>query len=555
MSGRRALSWLAVIAFHALIPDSYARTRSVEVPIESQRFGDLPTFSELEAAHAIIGEVHIFAQNVFDLEDPKENAVPYRLANALHILTRTATVRKMLLFHSGEPLSVRIIEETDRLLRQTAFLQDVSIRPSAWREGVVDILVLTRDTWSLEPSFNFSRQGGSNATSISLLEHNFLGTGITLGLRGSEDKNRKGTEYFISDDHALDGWTRVKLLAGNFDDGRTRQASIERPFYSLDTRWEAGASVADDQRIETVYQSGNIASQYKHESRAVELRGGLSQGLVDGWAKRYSVGLKYRDDAYRKDPALPSAGIVPADNNLVAPFARAQYVQDDFARLINRDQIDRIEYFPLGLNATVEVGRSLVALGATRDLWNYALSVDDGFSFDGNYHVLLSARTSGNYSRTGGENQHYSISARYYRPQRGHGLFFASLAADTADNGTTEDQYTLGGDNGLRGYPGSYQTGVHRVLFSMEQRAYTDWYPFRLFRVGGAMFFDHGRAWEGSNQNLSNHGWLSDIGAGLRIMSARSAVGNVLHIDFAIPLNRDTNTPSHQFLVKSHTTF
>jgi hemolysin activation/secretion protein len=89
----------------------------------------------------------------------------------------------------------------------------------------------------------------------------------------------------------------------------------------------------------------------------------------------------------------------------------------------------------------------------------------------------------------------------------------------------------------------------------LEERVYTDWYPFRLFRVGGAVFFDVGRAWGGENQNTVNPGWLSDVGFGLRILSARAAFGNVWHADVAFPLNADPSIQSVQFLFTTKHSF
>jgi outer membrane translocation and assembly module TamA len=67
--------------------------------------------------------------------------------------------------------------------------------------------------------------------------------------------------------------------------------------------------------------------------------------------------------------------------------------------------------------------------------------------------------------------------------------------------------------------------------------------------VGGAVFYDWGRAWDGPGESPSSARWLSNIGFGLRILSTRSAFGNVLHVDFAFPLNHDPNIKSFQFLV------
>ena len=113
----------------------------------------------------------------------------------------------------------------------------------------------------------------------------------------------------------------------------------------------------------------------------------------------------------------------------------------------------------------------------------------------------------------------------------------------------------LGGDNGLRGFPLRYQSGTRRALFTVEERFYTDIYLWQLFRIGGAAFFDAGRAWGGSGTNVQDPGWLSNAGFGLRIVSARAAFSNVLHIDLAFPIGAPADIQKVQFLVKTKTSF
>ena len=50
--------------------------------------------------------------------------------------------------------------------------------------------------------------------------------------------------------------------------------------------------------------------------------------------------------------------------------------------------------------------------------------------------------------------------------------------------------FTIGGDNGLRGYPLRYQSGTARALFTVEERFYSNWQPLKLFDVGAAAFVD-----------------------------------------------------------------
>jgi hemolysin activation/secretion protein len=117
------------------------------------------------------------------------------------------------------------------------------------------------------------------------------------------------------------------------------------------------------------------------------------------------------------------------------------------------------------------------------------------------------------------------------------------------------DELLLGGENGLRGYPLRYQSGTRRALFTVEERFYTDLYIWRLFRIGGAGFYDLGRAWGGDNVNAANPGWLGNVGAGLRIVSARAAFSTVVHLDIAVPLNATADMDKVQFLVTTKGSF
>src|SRR5882672_1716746 len=64
---------------------------------ELPALGGLPSLAELEAAGAVIGEIRIDPQNIFDLSDPRENNFIYRIANAIHVVSRPEVVRETLL--------------------------------------------------------------------------------------------------------------------------------------------------------------------------------------------------------------------------------------------------------------------------------------------------------------------------------------------------------------------------------------------------------------------------------------------------------------------------
>ena len=440
------------------------------------------------------------------------------------------------------------------MLRAKHYLYDVSIKPIAYRDGVVDIEVKTRDTWSLDIGVSASRTGGENKASVSVKEENILGTGILLGLSYSSDVDRSGTTFELADTNLLGTHGALAVSYAKYDDGSNQSLALQRPFYALDARWAAGLSASESDVLDSVYNAGNSVAEYRHRHRAAEVFGGWSAGLIAGWTRRYSIGLAHNDDHYTLEPGKAAPERLPDDLTLTGPFVRVEVVEDAFRTDVNLNLIGRVEDFAMGVRSQLQLGRALTELGSTRDTWIYGASLSSGFDITKDSFLLASASTSGRHAEHG-ENQFLGAAARYYHRVGRHLVYYAALSADAAHNPDVVDPLQIGGDSGLRGYPLRYQSGERRVLFTLEARAYTDWYPFRLFRVGGAVFYDTGRAWKGENQNTVNAGWLRDVGFGLRLLSARTSKGNVLHADVAFPLDPDPTIDKVQFLVKTRVAF
>lgn len=515
----------------------------------------LPGWAELEAAGARIGNIVIVSGDIFDTTDPKEDKLLFRWANQLHIQTRPGVIERQLLFKTGDPVSVRVIEETERLLRGNRYLYEVHFRPLAVRDGVVDIEVKTRDTWTLDVGASAGRRGGTNTSGAHLREYNVLGTGTSLSLSRSNSVDRSGSEFGFANDRVFGTPVAISYNYALNTDGRRNEFRVQLPFRSLDTRWAAGLSVTNDSRIDPVYSAGQLVSQYRRRQNQREVFGGWSAGLRDGWVQRYSGGLRVDDDGYTPEPGLIAPAALPADDKRVAPFVRYELIEDRFEKEQNRNLVGRPEFFALGLAAKLEVGRATTALGSTRNAWLYSASVSRGFEPADGDRLIAAASFSGQHSDGQPLQQRMGVQAQYYLPQSPRWLFFASGALDRLKNPDPAETLQLGGDNGLRGYPLRYQNGTRRALFTVEERFYTDIYLWQLFRMGGAAFFDMGRAWGGVNTNLDNPGWLRNAGFGLRIVSARSAFSNVLHIDLAFPLGAPADIKGVQFLVKTKTSF
>ncbi|MFZ2652690.1 MAG: hypothetical protein WA210_21535 [Burkholderiaceae bacterium] len=515
----------------------------------------LPSLAQLEAAGATIGEITVRVRNIFDTDDPNEDKLAFRWANALHIQTRVGVIERALLFQRGEPLSVRLIDETERVLRMARYLYDVQIRAVAYRDGIVDLEVQTRDTWTLDPGLSAGRTGGANTSGISLKEFNLLGSGIALSYGRSNSVDRSSNEFQISNSRAFGGWTSLSYSRAHNSDGQREAATVAHPFYALDTPWAAGVTVSKDNRIDSIYNAGKIASQYRHRQDQAEVFGGWSRGRIDGWVRRYSIGLTHSDDRFALEPGHTPPARLPPDEKLVAPFLRYEVIEDRFEKLQNRNQIGRPEFFALGWASTFQLGQATTALGSSSDAWLYSGSLSRGFEPAAQHIMLASLSMAGQYSGGGARRQRVAGQAQYFLPQSPDWLFYAAATGDMLTRPDPADSLLLGGDNGLRGYPLRYQSGTRRALLTLEERAYTDVYVWRLFRLGGAAYVDAGRAWGGDNMNTVNPGWLSNVGIGLRIFSDRAAFSHVLHIDLAFPLEIDANEKKLQFLIKTRTSF
>ena len=203
--------------------------------IEEPRPAGLPGDAELEAAGAVIGKIEIDIRNVFDENDPRENRGLYRLADRLHIRTKPATIRAQLLFKSGDRYSAQKLAETERNLRMLVFIYDAHIVPIRFAEGKVDIRVITRDVWTLDPNISFGRSGGANSTNANLQDENFLGWGKQLEVGRISDVDRTSRLAEYSDPNVLGSrWTGT-LAYVDSNDGNERIAQLSQPFYSLDT--------------------------------------------------------------------------------------------------------------------------------------------------------------------------------------------------------------------------------------------------------------------------------------------------------------------------------
>lgn len=516
----------------------------------------LPSAEFLESHHAIIGEIRVDNNNIFDLENPEENKTLYKLANRWHVQTRPVVIARQLLFQSGDPYDVRLLQESERILRTNRYLESAEIVPTDYHDGIVDIEVHTRDVWTLDPHLSISRSGGKNKGHIGLTESNLLGTGTEVELMWKSNVDRDSTMLQVVDNQL--GSTRYGISATYFDtsDGKGYDLRYGKPFYALDVNRANGLLLSANERIDTLYDRGLKMAEWHHDQTHHEAMLGSSAGLVDGWATRWTGGLVY--DEHYFDPVEESTlpgHVLPEDRKFVYPFIGYERVQDRFEEAVNRDQIGRIEDRFLGTRFAVRLGLATTALGSFDDALLIEASANRGFGSSEKNSLVGRADLSSRWTADGVENMKLGLDVAYHRRHSQRRLLYAGLSGIVGMNLDLDQLIELGGDTGLRGYPLRYQVGESSALLTVEERFFTDWYPWHLFRVGGAIFADVGRTWGENPVGDENLGWLADVGLGLRLGNTHSGTGKILHFDIAFPMNGDSSIDSIQFLFEGKSTF
>lgn len=516
------------------------------------------TLTELEQRGIVIGNVNLQIDNVFDPSDPAENKRMHRWANRVHRTTRPSVIEDILLFEPGDSLLEHVIEETARLLRNRRFVADAAVTAGNFdaTTNTADVNVWVRDAWSLEPDLKLSRSGGENEYGIGIVEDNLFGLGKSMTLSYSSDVDRDQRLFSYRDDNLFGSRKQLGVSIADLSDGRQLRVTTGRPFFSLDTRWSVTGEALDDERVDPIYDLGEVIDEFRHDTRFISIQGGRSRGLVDSTARRWVAGLTFEEDEFRNSPGFGPAVLLPEDRRLIYPWAGIQLVGDDFRQVSELNDMGRTEDIALGLNLFARLGVASPKLDSDRRAILLDVTAERGWEPRGPGSLFLfSASATSRVEKRDFQNTIVALSARYMQRNLGDELFIVSFRAVLANRLDAENQILLGGDNDLRGFPLRYQSGERSAILNVEQRFFTDWYPFRLFRVGYAFFFDAGRVWDDDPRNTPNLGTLYDVGVGLRLTSPRSSGRSVVHIDLAFPIDAPADIDDVQLVLERKSSF
>jgi hypothetical protein len=500
-----------------------------------------------------IGHIYIVDHTVFGPGDG-----PLRLLNVFHISTKASTVRRELVFHEGQTWDQARIDETARHLRDPISTSLVAIVPIAsGTDGVVDVLVVTRDVWSLRANSNYEIQGNQlTFLSLALSENNFLGWRklVAASFRMDQGAYRVGPLYL--DRNAFGKHIYVLALGGPvFNrhtsklEGSASEVTVARPLWSLDTKWGAQLDWTHRDAIDRAFQGDGLALfhapdgeelPYEYHMKKYTLKATVTRGFGDKVEQRVKGGYALSiirptllpdfqaDTRVARDSFVN--GAMPPSERTSELFVGWSMFVPKFRNFQNVDTFDLAEDVQMGPQSEAELGLALGLYGSEANFLRLtgSLGYTGGLGDDGLWKLTMSAT-----SRVqGGEaiDNILETQARFVSPTFGFMRLVSQLTLSGLFIDRQNQYYTLGGDNGLRGYPIGAERGDRRMVWQTEIRSK----PISILftRDGFVWFVDVGDS-ANSFRGMALH---TDVGVGLRALVPQLDSG-VYRFDIAVPVD------------------
>ncbi len=403
-----------------------------------------------------------------------------RFGNAMHAKTLRMTVRNLLLFNEGEPFDSLLVKESERLIRQELYIQEVFFYPQHGGAGrdSVDVLIRVLDSWSLLPELGIS----GTRFSTGFTENN-LG-GLNHVFYNYYTWNHALDRHAFESDYSVRNIRNTYISAkasyrlneiGDYQAG----ISIDRPFYSTVTRWAGGLSAFYQVKTDTVYQLDSTAQFLTSRGVPQDYWAAGAWQLVKGnteddRATNLIVGLRAISMVFTERPTGAAGGLdIYRDRATFLAgigLSTRKYLRDRYI-------------FNYGFIEDVPIGRSYGLVGGYEmradPRWYIGAHYDWGQYYHWGY---FSARLAyGNYFRQGFYEQgavQGGISYFTGLLQLGKWRFrqFVKPSFTVGINRLPNDNITLNeGRGGIRGFNSSELFGTHRVMLTLQTQSYAPW--------------------------------------------------------------------------------
>jgi hypothetical protein len=534
-----------------------------------------------------IAQVLVYNENVF----AEKNWLQF--FNFIHFTTREKAIRDELTISAGDTWDDEKVAESGRKLHDPLYSSVVALLPVKSTEpGKVNLLVVTRDVWSLRFNTQYTYQQGSLTNlSISISENNFLGHRNVLAAAVLMDQGSIAVGPLFIDKNFLgkhlDFRARVDSImtrqtldvvtpdgnriptgdpkgledgGGYRREGSDATISLSRPLWSLATEWGVGSSFTYRNSIARSYFGTGIRSYDDPRTPEVETLArefryktwSVTANATRQWGSKVKQQFTFGYTVSSQRPSL-------LPNTTMDPMLQQDFIHDVFPRneVISQPYVEYALFTPryktirnvgtyelaedirLGPDLDVSVAQALAPFGSTHTFtrpgiaggWTFPLGRDGYVRPGGSMSVRI--QSDGVHETI---DNTASIGFGGASPTLGWVRFVAQGEIDTRWHDTQNSYYTIGSDSGLRGYPINAFIGQRRVTAQIEART-TPW-ALWVLRLGAVAFYETG----GAASSLGELHLYHDVGLGLRMLIPQTS-RELFRFDMALPLEAIPGNP------------
>jgi len=283
-------------------------------------------------------------QTIFD-ESEEGTIFLHRWANALHIKTKTITIKNEAAFFLKKcNKNLDDLAELERHLRKQKYIREAKVTAD---DNLEHITVTTWDNWSLTPTISFSRKGGKNTYSFGIKERNLLGLGIEAEIESYSNTQRSGYKLASTIPLFQKQNTQLKLRFANNDDGTQQSLFVNKHFAGFHTNYAYSIGFNEESREDTLFQNTDDQYNFNHEISYKNLTYAWLDHNFKRHVLRYSAGVtenKHTFNIINND----SISILPKNRDFLYPWLGVEYLEKNFQKLTNIHLITQIEDFNIG---------------------------------------------------------------------------------------------------------------------------------------------------------------------------------------------------------------
>lgn len=468
----------------------------------------------------IIRDVRILELDPFESMIPDTSIIDTswinKTLNKIHIKTKEKYIRNNLIIKKGDKVNPYVLADNERIIRNLPYIEDAKIILIPVSDETVDILLITKDKFSLGLDLQFT---DVNSGILEIYDKNIIGIGHEL-------KTNLFFNYDEDPSWGYEGVYKIDNIRGSFIKGiinyknafntESYGINLSRKFFTPNTKYAGGINIINTSTFEDL-DTMSYPTPFRY-------------GYQDYWLGR-SFMLNYASRL-----RLIISGRFLFNNIYERPEIDeySYYDLHNFQLYLGSIAFSRQKYYKSNL---------IYNYGTTEDIpYGFLLEFTGGYEnneFYNRYYTGVEFSHGNFYKNLGYFHTKIGFAGFLSEQQYRQGLFhlkssyftnllpfnnfhvrqFINIDYNIGIRRFEDEYINISNENGIRGLSSDSLKGTHRLTMSLETVAFSPFYVYG-FRFAFYGFADFG--FIGSNRyNIFKNDLYSAIGVGLRIRNER----------------------------------